>query len=311
MAYLTGYASIARRAASGVIPSIATSHPLARGLLAAYYPATAPNGTLQNLVAGGNGNLTTRVGVAVGLSPTPEGPGLLYSGQATASFGGACPSTFQLSSGQSLFVRMKRGPTVYQGGHVAYLFGVAITSSPFNCYIIGTGLNGSTGNGQLGLLYQTTASSYIGTAILPLNTMASAGATFGSGAPGKLYVNGAQDTVTGSPPNVNITTYTPNPTIYLGLQNTTDSVYATITVAYIWGRPLNDGEHRYLDANPYSLLRWPVDIVYDTIENQTTVLPSGVIVNKPMIFSPLMLAGVGGLEWLRKRKIKMRQLRGQ
>ena len=104
------------------------------------------------------------------------------------------------------------------------------------------------------------------------------------------------------------------PQIGFGDDNSTHNAACIPTVAYAWNRVLGAAEMRYLDANPYSLLQWKIDLVYEILE-QPAAAPIAPVPTprRPLI---LILAGSfdGGsaaLEWLGRRKITMRRLRGK
>ena len=125
MAFLTGYGSIAQRAASNVIPGIAWSHPLAKGLIAAYYPGSFPGGTMINLASPGNGDIITQGGTATPLVATPEGPGINIAGNGTTTryVNGPCPPAL-LNGKVSMFVRAQWKPGQATGGQVCRIFGI-------------------------------------------------------------------------------------------------------------------------------------------------------------------------------------------
>jgi hypothetical protein len=275
------------------VPGVNWAHPLAQGLLAAYAPSAFPGGRIINLASPGSCDLTSRTGVAAGLGITPEGPGLAYTGTTAAQASGTTPASWQKGSGQSIFVRAlnKGGQTTNKP---VYLVGVGCASSPFNCWALGPGGAGTAGGTALTLYYNTTAATFTGGIIPTAGAMMSAGATFGSGAAAKLYVNGVQDTLTGSPPNVNIT-YVGAVTTYMGLQSSGDTTAATLTVGYLWNRVLSAGEMRYLDANPYSLLLWPSDrvsLASATLAGSSTVVTADAILAAEFLES---LFGDGGV----------------
>ena len=238
------------------IPTINRAHPLAQNLLACYVPATAPGGRIINLAAPGSGDLTTRTGVAVGLGKTPEGPGLAYTGTATAIAGGPTPTAWQKNYGVSLFTRCQI-TTQAANNTPSYIFGVASSSTPFNCYAVGVG--GTTANGAISVFHSSTAGNQSGAIVPTTGAMCSVGAAFPQSADPNLYVNGVQDVISNVIPT-NIT-YNGTITTELGEQTSPHGVLATLTVGYIWNRVLTAGENRYLDANPYALLLWPSDRV--------------------------------------------------
>jgi len=239
------------------VPIVNLAHPLAQGLLAAYVPAVAPGGRIINLAAPGNGDLTTRTGVAVGIGQTPEGPGLAYTGTTAATASGLAPASWQVTAGTSVFVR-GQDTGARTTNKPVYFAGLSLSATPFNGWAIGAGGAGTAGGNALTVYYNNTASTYTGSIVLTSGAMFSAGATFGAGAAAKVYVNGVQDTLTGSPPNVSLV-YAGTVSTVLGAQNSGDAVDATLTVGYLWNRVLTAGEMRYLDANPYALLLWPSD----------------------------------------------------
>jgi hypothetical protein len=166
-----------------------------------------------------------------------------------------------------------------------YFVGVGCASSPFNCWALGAGGAGTAGGTALTLYYNTTSATYTGNIVPISGAMFSAGATFGAGVAAKLYVNGVLDTLTGSPPNPNIT-YMGAVTTYMGLQGSGDTTDATLTVGYLWSRVLTAGEMRYLDANPYALLLWPSDRVSLAL---ATLTGSGTAITADAILAPEFL----------------------
>jgi hypothetical protein len=274
-------------------PVLNSAHPLAQDLLGCYVPSSAPGGRIANLASPGSCDLTSRTGVAAGLGITPEGPGLAYTGTTAAQASGATPATWQKASGQSVFVRaLNKGSQVTN--KPVYFVGVGCASSPFNCWAVGVGGAGTAGGTALTLYYNTTVSTFTGGIVPSAGAMMSAGATFGSGAAAKLYVNGVQDTLTGSPPNVNIT-YAGAVTTYMGLQGSGDTTNATLTVGYLWNRVLTAGEMRYLDANPYALLLWPSDrvsLALATLAGSGTAVTADAILAAEFLESLLCDSGV-------------------
>ena len=250
------------------VPAINWEHPLSDVLLGAYVPGAFPSGKVPNIAKPGQGDLTTRTGVLIGTGLTPEGVGVGLSGSSVAALTGACPASWQMASGQSLFIRgLNSGSQVFN--RPCAIIGVNCSSTPFNCWQLAFGGSG-TSNGPGGLqagapavtvLYQTTLAQYTGTIVPPAGAMMSAAATFGAGAPVQLYVNGVNDRgpVTGSAPNCAIT-YAGTVTINLGNQGSTDVANFITTAGYFFKRVLTPGEVRYLDANPYALLLWPSDL---------------------------------------------------
>jgi hypothetical protein len=218
------------------VPILNRAHPLAQNLLAAYVPSAFPGGTITNLASPGLGDLTTRTAVRTGQAPgiTPDGVGLSYLGtigSSTASATtGSCPVAWQKSSGLSLFARGKR-ISLSNANHTGLFVGVNCSSSPFNCYLVGGGGNGTVSSGQLGVFY-TSTNNFNGSMAVPVGPMFSAGATFPSGAPPNLYVNGVLDPLNGSPTNTNIT-YAGTVSVLLGEQGTNANVGSTLTVGYI------------------------------------------------------------------------------
>ncbi len=275
------------------VPVLNATHPLAQDLLGCYVPAMAPGGRIINLASPGSCDLTSRTGVAAGLGITPEGLGLVYTGTTAAQASGTTPASWQKASGQSVFVRaLKTGSQVTN--KPVYFVGVGCASSPFNCWALGAGGAGTAGGTALTLYYNTTSSVYTGEIIPTAGAMFSAGATFGAGAAAKLYVNGVLDTLTGSPPNVNIT-YAGAVTTYLGLQGSGDTTDATLTVGYLWNRVLTAGEMRYLDANPYVLLLWPSDrvsLALATLAGSGTAVSADAILAAEFIESLFSDSGV-------------------
>ena len=87
---------------------------------------------------------------------------------------------------------------------------------------------------------------------------------------------------------------------------------ANVTVAYLWAAVLTPSDMEYMHENPYSLLLWPSDYIMAELVGKTITLP-GSNPSNPFL-SPLTV-GLGGAaaaeRWLRRRKDKMRQLRGE
>ena len=100
------------------------------------------------------------------------------------------------------------------------------------------------------------------------------------------------------------------PQIGFGDCNSTRNAACIPTVAYAWNRTLGAAEMRYLDANPYSLLQWKIDLVYEILEQPVAIPPSGIGTSSMIPLAPLMMGGAA-LEWLGRRKITMRRLRGK
>ena len=275
------------------VPVLNSAHPLAQDLLGCYVPSSAPGGRITNLASLGSCDLTSRTGVAAGLGITPEGPGLAYTGTTAAQASGTTPASWQKTSGQSVFVRaLKTGSPVTN--KPVYFVGVGCASSPFNCWALGAGGAGAAGGTALTLYYNTTSATYTGNIVPMSGAMFSAGATFGVGVAAKLYVNGLLDTLTGSPPNVNIT-YVGAVTTYMGLQGSGDTTGATLTVGYLWNRVLTAGEMRYLDANPYALLLWPSDrvsLAVATLTGSGTAVTADAILAAEFFENLLSDAGV-------------------
>ncbi len=250
------------------VPKVNWTHPLARSLIAAYVPATAPSGRIINLVSPGSGDLTTR-GTASYLKQTPEGLGLDCTVQNAGAWGPA-PVQFQVAKNVSVFAR-----GLFAGNsqvNVPCLFiGVSYAptiTSPYIPYGVGSGPNAPATTGSLLAAYEDNTSNFepIGGTIVPTaKTMVSAGASFVAGITNpNLYTNGVNNTAAGaahppaftySSPQINLGIWSPDAT------SSSRIAYMVITVAYIWNRLLTDGEQRYLDTNPYSPLLWPDDQV--------------------------------------------------
>ena len=237
------------------VPVINRAHPLAQNLLAAYVPAAFPGGRISNLAAPGYGDITTRTGNAVGLGLTTEGPGLSYFNTTASNATGLTPTSWQLNYGVSLFLR-GRLTTAGTNGAPVTLFGVTLSTSPFNAYAIGQG--GTVGN-VMSLFQTSSAANQNGTIVPTVGAMLSVGATFPRSTIPNLYVNGVQDTINNAV-TVNIT-YAGTVSTTLGGAASGRNVGITFTVCYIWNRVLTAAENRYLDANPYALLLWPSDRV--------------------------------------------------
>ena len=105
--------------------------------------------------------------------------------------------------------------------------------------------------------------------------------------------------------------YGTDPQIGFGDSNSTRTAACIPTVAYAWNRTLSAAQMRYLDANPYSLLQWKIDLVYEILEQPVADSASQASGTSSMIpLAPLMVGGAA-LEWLGRRKITMRRLRGK
>ena len=169
MAFLTGYGSIAQRAASNVIPGIAWSHPLAKGLIAAYYPGSFPGGTMINLASPGNGDIITQGGTATPLVATPEGPGINIAGNGTTTryVNGPCPPAL-LNGKVSMFVRAQWKPGQATGGQVCRIFGIWFDNpqvSPYYVYAISVDNNSMAQN--LGLVFAASSSVFLSSLVRP------------------------------------------------------------------------------------------------------------------------------------------------
>jgi hypothetical protein len=261
------------------VPVINRAHPLAQGLLACWVPAMAPGGKVINLASPGSVDLTTRSGVAVGLGSTREGPGVAFTGTAAASLNsGAVPASWHLNTGPSLFVRALKTGTV-TANHLASFIGLSGSVSPFYAFLLGLAGTQSGGAGTLNLMYNNGGIAAGGSIIPALGAMFSAGATFGAGVVPSLYVNGVNDPLTANNGTTNLS-YSGTIQAYLGQQNAASSVDATITVGYIWRRPLTAVEMRYLDATPSALLLWPSDrvaLALATLSGGTAVIANAIL----------------------------------
>jgi hypothetical protein len=322
MAFLTGYASISRRAMTGTIPVVARSHPLAKGLLAAFYPAAFPGSTMTNLAVPGLLDLTVRRNANSYNVNTPEGPGLNgILGQANTS---GLPANFVANpptGAVSLFIRGKWGP-INTGTAPAQMFGFYINTTNFlQLALLAAPDQPAPSDSVIGVAYPTnttTTALPAGTTVPVVGSMVSAGASFVSGALPSLYVNGIQQVLQGSPSVMvsPLANWNANGQFTLQeFQSSTRTGSMVATVAYAWGnRFLTAGEHAYLNANPYSLLRWPIDVVYDVLEQPASTPPTGTATSKAMILAPLTV-GLGGVataeRWLRQRKDAIRRLRGE
>jgi hypothetical protein len=302
------------------IPWVNTAHPLAVGLSAAYAPGWFPSGVISNLVSPTIGDIVTRVGFgsANGQAPgvTPEGPGLAYlatlGGAITVSSQGVCPASWKVASGSSLFVRGQQlvGSATTKASTI---FGLTSSTGPFSIYALGKGAAGVPTQAFSLQYSNTTAFNSAPGAITVANgLMYSLAGTFGAGAPGIMYVNGLADVLGSSNPTITSLNYgTGTVSISLGNGNATEQVGSDTTVAYLWPqRVLTPNEISYLDQNPYSLLLWPSDLIMAELVGTSSVVPPATSVFKPMLFSPLMVAG-GAMEWLGRRKMTMRRLRGE
>jgi hypothetical protein len=271
--------------------------PLASSLLACYVPSAFPRGPIiSNLAAPGNGNLdtfTTGVASRIFTAPTPEGWGISVQSGNPATITGSAPTQWQLTSGVSLFYRGQYLAKPINTESVVFL-GLTCASSPFFSYVItGGGAGGTTG--QLGVAYNTSSILYNGTIVPVVNSMYSAAATFAAGGPAKLFVNGTQDTLSGSPPNVALLYTGGAVKVNFGNVSSTQVFGTTFTVGYIWGRILTPGEISYLDANPYALLLWPSDVAFAMSEGLPTPQAAVTPTSAPQraFFSPLAI-GLGG-----------------
>jgi hypothetical protein len=297
MAFLTGYASISRRAATGIIPIIARSHPLANGLLLAYYPAAFPGGALKNLATPGLLDLVTRVNANSYNINTPEGPGLnTRTGTAQIS---SLPASFAPTA-ITLFVRGQW--TAANPATPARIFGIYMNTSNFIGSQLEAGPNyaGSV-VGTIGAYYTASSTNiYIpgGTLTPTVNSMISAGGTWLAGAAlPLLYINGIKQVLQGSSlPTMNFNAGEYVSTGQLGMGeyfSSTRNGATTITVAYMWNRILGDADMVYLHNNPYSLLQWPIDVVYDVLEEPAALPGTPTPNNKAIFWSPLTV-GLGG-----------------
>jgi hypothetical protein len=319
MAFLTGYTSISRRALSGVVPTIARSHPLAAGLQAAYYPGAHPSIPIVNLASPGYGdlNILQATPTPVPLVMTPEGPGINIAGTGTTTrqVNGLCPTALLQNGNLSLFVRGQWVGNTGAASIDSRIFGIyfsgAGTASPFFGYIL-CAADGVQPN-CIGAAFASasgtlTAPTYTGTRTLTTNQMLSAGVVN----PGTqtvtgtslVYQNGVKYTATTA---THFGFYGAAPQIGFGQGNSASdhSPAFVVTVAYAWNRVLGDGAMSYLNANPYALLQWPIDLIYEVLEQPSAAPPTGNVRNKAMILSPLTIAG-GALEWLGRRKMKLR-----
>jgi hypothetical protein len=103
-----------------------------------------------------------------------------------------------------------------------------------------------------------------------------------------------------------------SPQIGFGGNNTARNSSFIPTVAYAWNRNLSIGELEYINYNPYSLLQWPVDIVYEVLSQPTAAPPPPAVnsTNRAILLSPLTVGGAA-MEWLGRRKVTMKRLRGE
>jgi hypothetical protein len=314
MSYLLGYSSVVSRAATGTIPTVARSHPLAKGLQAAYYPGVFPDALVPNLVSPGNGDMTTQGGTATPLVTTPEGPGIDIRGTGTSTRNvyGPAPTGMLQNSEVTLFVRGQWGPGTGGANQPQNIFGITYTgtpaaqTSPYEYFSI---ISSDGSQAQcIGAAYASSPSTftnptYTGSRTLTSGQMVSAAAVFpgtntATGTP-IVYQNGIPYLASvGS----DMGFYGASPQIHFGGSNNTRNSSFIPTVAYGWNRLLGDGEMQYLHANPYSLLQWPIDLVMSAI-GRATVPPVGVGPQLPILW-PLAVAG-GGLEWLGRRKMKL------
>lgn len=333
MAYLLGYADITRRASTNVVPRIARSHPLAPKLIAAFYPAAYPGGTMTNLAIPGFLDLTSRRNSTSYNGNTPEGPGFngttsggqINTSGLPASFVSLAPSVI------SLFVRGQWG-TINTGSNIpAQIFGFYINTTNFiQCALMASPNSGGSVDNVVGAGYPANATAEInapGTTVPVVGSMVSIGATFVASSLPSLYVSGVKQALQFSPPVMAATVgsfWNTNGQFTLQeYQSSTRNGEMIVTVAYAWiGRALGDAEHQYLDANPYSLLRWPIDMVYELESPASTSPAAPVPSNRSLIMSPLTVGldgpaalGLGAAaaaeRWLRRRKVQMRRLRGE
>jgi hypothetical protein len=294
---------------SGIPIGINTRHPLYAGLAAAYLPSAFPGGPIVNLAAPGTCDLITRTGTGLTNGFTPDGMGVAFSGTSAAECGGLTPTSggWRDTTGQSVFVRGMK--TATPGSNTpTLLVGLVGTVSPFNVY--GIGFGGASLPNNIAVYQTSTSAAQQGAITLSNNLMFDAVATMvpGVGVGPSLWVNGVKDTVAATT-TVNIT-YPGTVSTYLGQQNSGRTAAATINVGYIWQRRLvQDQEARYLHANPYCLFLWESDLLMAQIVGKTVVVPPATT-STNFLLTPLLVGG-GALEWLGRRKIKLRQLRGE
>lgn len=270
-----------------------------------------------NLASPGSGDLVTRTGSPV-LTATPEGPGFNCSAAAAIKEITSLntPAQFQLANQMSAFIRGRWiGNT---GSNVPdNIFGVTYNATPFWAWGIGNGApnaNNGVANAPCYFFDQGTSTftnNYGANAALVDGSMFSAGfvgiATTGSD---RLYVNGVIQHNTSGGIAFNANHYgSLSPVIVLGNTNSARTGASIITVSYIWNRLLTAGEMRYLDANPYALLRWPIDIVYDVLEQGRPASQPGGGKYFNMGFPLTVGAGAAALgeRWLRRRKFMLRR----
>ena len=306
------------------IPRVNWRHPLAEGLVAAYFPGAFPYVPIANLAYPGSGDLTA-AGSTIVHELTQEGLWLALGGTAgTAWVSGIAPPQMKPQGRFSAFIRGRYNGNAGTNTPVG-IFGVSFTgnasTSPFWSWAIMP--NTATVSQRFGLGYASSSSTFLNTSInsspaLITNAMSSCGIVI-LGSPSisvdqQLYQNGVQ--------------YINNTTANIGAYGTTPNVIMgdtgglarncsfTLTAAYMWGAGIirSTADMQYLDENPYALFLWPQD--YIMAEIVKAIAPPGTPTpsNKAIFWSPLTV-GLGGAayaeRWLRRRKIKMRRLRGE
>jgi hypothetical protein len=321
MAFLTGYAAVSHRALTGAIPTIAWSHPMAQGLVGAYYPGVFPTVPIINLASPGNGDMTSQGGTATPIVMTPEGPGINVAGTGTGTrfVQGNAPTQMLLTSKLSLFVRGQWGPGATGANAPQRIFGISYDvggASPFDYFVI-TSSDGTQQN-CIGCAWASSSSvftngNFTGTRTLVSGQMVSAAALM-IGSPTSsqhqfVMQNGVVYTQTITS---NAGFFGASPQIGFGGNNSSRNASFIPTVAYAWNRTLPTSDLEYIAYNPYSLLRWPVDIVYEVLSKPTGAPqpPAVNTTNRATLLSPLTVGGAA-MEWLGRRKMTMKRLRGE
>lgn len=309
------------------IPKLNRAHPLAMGLVAAYYPGAFPFVPIVNLVSPGAGDFTS-AGSTIVHELTQEGPGLALSGTAGTAWVSGVASTLMRPQGRfSAFIRGRYNGNAGSNLPVA-LFGVSFSGnasvSPFWSWAIMP--NDSVHTQRFGLGYASSTSTFVNTAIagspaLIPNKMASCGIVI-PGSPTnlvnqELYQNGAEYLNNST---VAIGAYGATPNIIMGDTGGLDrNVSFTLTSAYMWGAGviLSPADMQYLDENPYSLFLWPQDYIMAELVGAAAHPGTPTQTNKSIFWSPLTVGPLTGLgavagaeRWLRRRKAQIRQLRG-
>lgn len=299
----------------GGIPRI--NRPLAQrfGCVAAYYPAAYANAPLPNLATPGLGTLTTNGGGAI-MASTPDGMGINLTGTATNVYlTGLCPVVLQLPGKFSAFVRMMW--TGNAGTNLpASIFGVTFTGtgsgSPFWSWLIAATPPSAPAQ-RISIGYCVSSSGFVNNTLstpsanpaLVAGQMTSVGITFPAAATGtqlitQCYQDGA---FYNSNNNQNTGFYGASPQIVLGDPSGRGrNVSSIVTVAYIFNNPKSLADFHFLDTNPYAMLSWNSDMVFDELVHNAAAPPVSNTTSRSILWSPLTIAGAGvGIEKILRR----------